>query len=108
MVKTTQYSTKNNTRFPPDSKWLFPEYEFETMTVDQHQGVVIERILERGSWSQIRWLLATYGELQVSNWVMEHGFRLLSKRSFALWRLVLNIEEYKAPAWVIEAKEIGI
>ena len=100
-----QVSVPNN-QLPVDAAWLFPEYNFESINLIDFQGVITERILERGSWSQIRWLFSTYGEQQVSYWVREHGFRLLSKRSFALWRLVLGIEDFTAPPWAITAKEI--
>jgi hypothetical protein len=48
---------------PTDTAWLFPEYEFETMGLESHVGVIIERILERGTWAQLRWMFAHYGEL---------------------------------------------
>jgi hypothetical protein len=91
---------------PADAGWLFPEYDFDTMGVESHRSVVVERILERGSWGQLRWLFATYGEASVAEWVRRHGFRLLSKRSFALWRLALGVEDYVAPEWAIEAKRM--
>ena len=91
---------------PADAAWLFPEYEFECMDLEDYQGVIIERILERGSWEQIRWLFSTYGEALVTDWVRNHGFRLLSKRSFALWLLTLGIKEFNAPSWAITAKEM--
>jgi hypothetical protein len=93
-------------QIPADSAWLFPEYEFESINLDNHQGVIIERILERGSWKQISWLFETYGENRVAEWVRKHGYRLLSKRSFALWRLTLRINDYNAPAWAVAAKEM--
>jgi hypothetical protein len=89
---------------PADAAWLFPEYDFETMTPERHESVIIERILERGTWEQLRWLFAVYGESNVAEWVRRHGFRLLSKRSFALWRLALGITAYVAPEWAVEAK----
>jgi hypothetical protein len=70
--------------------------------------VIIERFLERGTWEQARWLFATYGEGQVAAWVRRHGFRLLSKRSFALWRLALGIVDYEAPEWAVVAKEMEV
>ncbi len=91
---------------PVDTAWLFPEYEFQSMNLEDHQGVIIERILERGTWGQIRWLFKTYGETLVADWVRKHGFRLLSKRSFALWRLTLGIENFSAPLWATTAKEM--
>jgi hypothetical protein len=68
--------------------------------------VIIEWMLERGSWDQVQWLFATYGEAGIAAWVRRHGFRLLSRRSFALWRLVLGIDDYVAPDWAIEAREV--
>ena len=78
---------------------MFPEYDFEAVDLEHHRGVIIERILERGTWEQLRWLFATYDEDEVAAWVRRHGFRLLSRRSFALWRLVLYVTDYEAPPW---------
>lgn len=94
----------NTNQLPKDSAWLFPEYNFAEIRLKQHRGVIIERILERGSWEQLRWLFTTLGEAEVAAWVRKHGFRLLSKRSFALWRLALNIHDFQAPDWALAAK----
>ena len=95
-----------NNRLPADAAWLFPEYDFDTMGVESHRSVIIERVLERGTWEQLRWLFATYGEASVAEWVRRHGFRLLSGRSFALWRLALGVTDYVAPEWAVEAKRM--
>ncbi|MFQ5753312.1 MAG: hypothetical protein ACE5HI_15075 [bacterium] len=95
-------------RLPDDSNWLFPEYDFVEMDVKQHRGVIIERILEKGTWEQLRWLFNVYGEQDVAAWVTKHGFRLLTKRSFALWRVALGIENYEAPEWAKLAKSMDI
>ena len=95
-------------QLPLDAAWLFPEYDFKTMELESYRGVIIERILEKGTWQQLRWLFATYREDPVTAWVQRHGFRLLSKRSFALWRLALGISEYHAPEWAVAAKEMDI
>ena len=92
-------------QLPADAAWLFPEYDFESMSLEEHRGVIIERVLERGTWEQVRWLFATYGEDAVAEWVRRHGFRLLSRRSFALWRLVLGVADYVAPDWAVEARK---
>jgi len=106
MHKKSSNITQN--QLPEDTAWLFPEYDFEKMGVESHRGVIIERILEKGTWDQLRWLFSTYGEKNVAEWVRKHGFRLLSKRSFALWRLALGIKKYQAPDWAIEMKKMDI
>jgi hypothetical protein len=100
MRKTT--SAPNG--LPISMAWLFPEYRFESMDTETHESVIIERILERGTWPELLWLFERYGEDRIAGWLRRHGFRLLSRRSFALWRLVLGIEEYVAPTWAVEAK----
>lgn len=95
-------------QLPTGTAWLFPEYDFEIMDLIEHQGVIIERILERGTWEQLRWLFSVYGEDCVAEWVQQHGFRLLLKRSFALWKLTLNITNYNAPEWAVAAKEMEL
>ena len=97
-------TVSGKTVMPADSAWLFPEYDADEMDLVQYRGVIIERILERGSQDQLRWLFRTYGEADVAAWVRRHGFRLLSKRSFALWRLVLDVQGIDTPEWAIAAK----
>ncbi|NOY60102.1 MAG: hypothetical protein GXO75_14400 [Calditrichaeota bacterium] len=99
-------SIPNNNHLPTDTAWLFPEYDFQLMDLGEHRGLIIERILEKGSWEQLSWLFATFSEENVADWVRQHGFRLLSKRSFALWRLVLQIENFQAPDWAVLVKEM--
>ena len=93
-------------RLPVDAAWLLPEYDFESMSLEEHGGVIVERVLERGTWEQVRWLFETYGEAGVAEWVRQHGFRLLSRRSFALWRLALGVTDYVAPDWAVEARRM--
>ncbi len=92
---------------PVSSEWLFPEYDFARMTTKEYCGVIIERILDRGSWADVNWLFDFYGERRVAIWVRQHGFRLLSPRSFALWRLVLDVRDFVAPDWAVEARSLA-
>ena len=100
-----QHEITADSRVPPGSAWLFPEYDWRSMDLESYAGVIIERLLERGTWRQVRWLFAAYGEDRVAEWVRRHGFRLLSKRPFSLWRLALGIQEYVAPEWAVEARK---
>ena len=100
-------SARSPHTLPVSTAWLFPEYDFTDMNAEEHAGVIIERMLERGSWDELRWLFGHYGESRVAEWVCHHGFRLLSKRSFALWRLVLGVDDFVDPEWAREAKEMA-
>lgn len=96
----------NQSTLPESTAWLFPEYNFADIDVQKHRYVIMERILERGDWSQVNWLFDQYDEGSVRNWVRRWGFRALSRRSFALWKLVLGIRGFDAPAWTIEAQAV--
>ncbi|HNS50405.1 MAG TPA: hypothetical protein PKO09_04405 [Anaerolineae bacterium] len=84
-------------RLPGATAWLFSEYDFASIDLEEHRGVIIERLLERGTWEQLRWLFSTHGEDPVAEGVCRHGLRLLSRRSFALWRQALGVKTYEAP-----------
>jgi uncharacterized protein DUF6922 len=92
---------------PVTSQWLFPEYDFKQMDPEGHAGVVIERLLEQGSWAEVNWLFDSYGEQKLAEWLCLHGFRLLSPRSFALWRLILKVDHFVAPDWALRARALG-
>lgn len=99
-----EHETEAVKQLPSTTAWLFPEYDFASMDLEEYQGVIIERLLERGTWEQLRWLFLAYGEEPVADWVHRHGLRLLSCRSFALWRLALGVQGSQAPEWAVEAR----
>jgi len=105
-VLASDHSTQTADGLPASAIWLFPEYDSESISLESHSGVIIERLLDRGTWEQIRWLFAVYGETRVAEWVRKHGFRLLSRRSFALWRLALGLDDYVAPEWAVKARQL--
>lgn len=84
---------------PESTAWLFPEYRFERMDDEGYANVIIERILEHGTWDELRWLFGRYGRKRVAAWVRQHGFRRLSPWSFSYWREMLAIKRYKLPPW---------
>ncbi len=84
---------------PKTSAWLFPEYDFAQMNPHEYAGVVIERVLDRGSADEAQWLFEKYGKRRVTRWVRQHGYRLLNWQSFQHWRSTLGIQRYKVPPW---------
>jgi hypothetical protein len=62
------------------------------MGVESRESVVVERILERGSWGQLCWLFATYGEAGVAEWVwFSTDVRLLTPEREAIRRALDGI-----------------
>lgn len=92
--------TKTGTNdLPQSSAWLFPDYEFARMNSHDYANVIIERVLSRGSWEQIRWLFAQYERRLIREWIQQHGYRRLDKRVFHYWRWMLGITHYRVPPW---------
>jgi hypothetical protein len=84
---------------PADSAWLFPEHPFDAMNPERFSTVIMERVLERGSAAQTRWLLRQYGTRAVAAWVRRYGYRRLSRKVFEYWRWVFGIKRYHRPPW---------
>ena len=84
---------------PLGSAWLFPEHEFSRMHPETFGSVIIERILERGSVEQVRWLIQQYKPKVIAAWVRRYGYRRLSHKVFEYWRWVFGIKRYHRPPW---------
>lgn len=85
---------------------LFPEYDFTTLDVEADAELVMERVLEYGTRTELRWLFAHYGQDKIRDFVRRRGYRALSRRTFAYWRLVLGVNEYQRPPWAETATEL--
>ena len=84
---------------PESTKLLFPEYEFKQMEPEAYASVIMERILERGSVAEVRWLLDRYGVRRLATWLRRYGYRALSPRPFEYWRWVPGIKRFRRPPW---------
>ena len=85
---------------------LFLEYDFARLDVESDVQVIMERVLEHGTRSDLQWLFAQYGRDRIRDFVCRHGFRSLSQRAFNYWRLVLDVDEYRRPPWGGTAKKL--
>lgn len=64
---------------------LFPEYPLSSLNAGKDRKLIIARILENGSLSQLRWLFKKYKKRDIVKTFKEDGARLLSQKSCALW-----------------------
>ena len=87
---------------PPSLAICFAEYRLEALDLERDAVLIIERTLEDGTRAELRWLFASYGLPRIRDVVRRMGFRKLSKRAFAFWRLVLGVEEYVRPPWLTD------
>ena len=107
MAVDTASTMQNSSGVPATARHLFPEYDLSSWdeNSDKVVNVIIQRLLEGGTMPELKWLFATYGEARVARWVREHGFRGLTRKAFAYWRLVLRVKDFKRPPWIEKTDE---
>ena len=76
---------------PVSAKPFSQEYTFSKLDPREHASLVIERILAYGNRAEVRWVFDFYGVSQLQKWVSEDGLRLLPKRRYHLWCIVLDL-----------------
>ena len=76
---------------PVSAKPFFQEYTFSKLDPHKHASLVMERILAYGNRVEVRWVFDFYGVDQLQKWVRQDGLRLLPKRRYHLWCMVLDL-----------------
>jgi hypothetical protein len=66
---------------------------------------VIERVMERGRWAEMRWLLDAAGRERLSMFLQRRGGRTLPPRELRFWCWVTRVSEPQATAWVQQARQ---
>jgi len=79
---------------PERLKPHFQEYDVEHLDLKRNADLVIQRVLEFGSWEEIRWLFQLYGARRVRLFVHRHGERWLKPVTFIYWRRLLRIRSW--------------
>lgn len=58
---------------------------------ERHPGWLIERLLEDGDSDDLRWLFKAVPHAEIVDWLSRYGARRLSRRSQALWCMLLGV-----------------
>ena len=80
---------------PGRLKPFFQEYDLIELDVSTHANLVIARVLEYGSWEEVRWLFGVYGAERIRSFVRQFGERWLHPVSFNYWRKLLKIRRWR-------------
>ena len=75
---------------PENSQRLFAHYHETENLAELAPGLVMARLMEEGDSDDLRWLTGTYSETQIAEWLVQHGQRQLSRRSFSFWQALLH------------------
>lgn len=82
---------------PDGARRLFAHFPSDRLDLASHESEIIERLLEDGDGSDLRWLTATISEARLASWFRERAPRRLSNRSRAFWSLVLGLPAEARP-----------
>jgi hypothetical protein len=80
---------------PERLKAYFQEYDPDQLDLKRDANLVIQRVLEFGTWDEIRWLFELYGARRIRLFVRQHGERWLKPVSFNYWRKLLRVRQWK-------------
>jgi len=73
----------------------FQEYDIESLSLERDTNLIIQRVLEFGTWDELRWLFGLYGVKRVRLFLRQYGERWLKPVTFNYWRKLLNVRKWK-------------
>lgn len=78
--------------FPPSLLPLLWDCRPETVDVENHAPLILDRTLEYGSLAAVRWAMETYGPERIKEFLRGRGVRTLSRKTLRFWTMLLGIE----------------
>lgn len=79
--------------FPLTLSPFFQEYDIAKLNLQTDSHTIIERTLQFGNRTELRWLFTTYSQKQIAAWVARFGKDKLPQPHRAFWQIVLEINE---------------
>jgi hypothetical protein len=84
----------------------FQEYDLADLQLERDADLVIQRVLEFGTWEEIRWLFQVYGRMRVSKFLRQYGERWLDPVAFHYWRKLLGIRRWRRSPFPTSKSEL--
>ena len=88
---------------PPSLHTFFWEYDPATLDIQKHATFVMERLMERGSWEAMQWLLATFTQSQRYVYLQTRGRKRLSPKALNYWAIMSDVPELERRQWIADA-----
>ena len=89
---------------PANVRELLWEYRIEGDFDPSWENIVLERVMQRGGWSEMRWLLRTFERGRLMGFLSDRGCRLLAPRELRFWAFACGVADDEQDAWVVEAR----
>ena len=91
--------------YPESVRELLWEVDVEDPDVAERlDRVVVERVMERGGWQAMQWLLGAHGRGPLRQYLEARGCRVLPPRELRFWSWVCGVPEPLASSWVSQAR----
>jgi hypothetical protein len=82
-------------KIPAGLKPYFQEYDIAKLDIVRDANLIIQRVLEFGTWDEIRWLFKTYHGERIRLFLRQHGDRWLKPVTFTYWRKLLGVHRWR-------------
>ena len=79
-------------RPPPAVTRLFWDVNPDGVDLQLHRDYVMERVMVRGNWEAMRWLLATYDPPALRAFVEGRGRKVVPPEALAFWALMSDAQ----------------
>lgn len=92
--------TASPTDLPEFLRPLFWDYPFGRLRWETDRDLVIGRVLSRGDWRSVRWLMERAGKDGLREWIVRRKGRGLDARRLRFWELVLDLPKREVDMWI--------
>jgi len=72
---------------------FFQEYDLAKLNPQKDSHTIIERVLQLGNRTEIRWLFEVYSDEIITRWVKRWGKDILPEPHRTFWQIVLEVNE---------------
>ena len=72
---------------------FFQEYDLAKLNLQTDSHTIIERALQFGNRTEIKWLFTTYSTEQITAWIKRFGKEKLPQPHRTFWQIVLEVNE---------------
>jgi hypothetical protein len=81
---------------PGELAWLFWDVDPSTIDLEQHRDYVLERVMTRGDWLAMLWLVDNFRNAELAEFLRRRGDRL-TPRDLAFWSVIAEVPVRAVP-----------
>ena len=90
---------------PAAVRALLCEYSLDEIpSSDKWQSAIIERVMQRGCWDDMLWLIQAFDPERLRVFLERRGRRALAPRELRFWARICGVLDIKQNTWVQEAR----